>query len=197
MVRSRRSLVALLAIVALVLGATGCGGDSEGNDATSATTQAPDGADVIAETGDDTDAALGDLPDPCDLVSDDVVEGVFGEPVAEPEAISTELGAPSRSCTWVTQASIDAPSLDDAGRVLVLTVLGPPNDTMTAEELFSAAEASGDEAAAVCERSFWLGGMLHATQAGVYLTGTAGLADASPEAKDATEAVVVAACDSL
>lgn len=188
----RRLLLALLAVLALGIGATACGGGDDDADGGSASEA--DGSDA---GGSDGDASGVMLPDPCDLVPTEAAEEAFGEPVAEPESSSTEGPLATTTCTWVTQDSIDAPSLDTAGRVLVVSALGAPNETMSVEDLYEATAESADEEGEVCERSFWVGGVLHAFQGGTYLTASAGLADASTDARAAVETVMTAACENL
>lgn len=187
----RRLLLALLAVLALAMGAAACGGGDDSSDGGSATED--DGGEGGSGSADDPVA----LPDPCDLVPAEAAEEAFGEPVAEPESSSTEGPLATTTCTWVTQESIDAPSLDTAGRVLVLSALGAPNETMTVEDLYEATAGSADEEGEVCERSFWVGGVLHAYQDGTYLTASAGLADAGDDARSAAQTVMAAACENL
>jgi hypothetical protein len=188
----RRLLLALLAVLALGIGATACGGGGDDGDDSSASE-----ADGGSGEGGSEGSSGGSLPDPCQLVPLEAAEEAFGEPVAEPESTSTEGPLATTTCTWVTQASIDAPTLDTAGRVLVVSALGAPNETMSVEDLYEATAESADEEGEVCDRSFWVGGVLHAFQDGTYLTASAGLADAGDDARAAAETVIAAACENL
>lgn len=194
--RRRAQAMAAAAVAALLLvGIAGCGGSSSdgGSDGAAATTQA-DGGDSGGDGGDQGEAS-GELPNPCDLVPIETASEILGGEAAAPEAESSDVGVASASCTWQTQDGKDNPTLDGAGHILTLQAIDAP-ETMDMNEFWSASKGAGDEDADVegCDEAFWMGGLLSALKDGVYLTGSAGLADDSPDAKASTEQLVSTAC---
>jgi len=201
-IRGRRVQVLVAAAMAalLLVGAAGCGGSSDdGSEGSGAKSSQDGGGDKSSDSGgssdDGGDEAAGDLPDPCSLVPIETASELLGGESAEPDSTSNDIGTTSRSCSWQTQDSIDNPTLDGAGHILSLTLISPVGDYST-EEFFDLSEEGATDEADVdgCAKAFWTGGMLSAYQKGVYLTGSAGLADTSPDAKEATTKLVAAAC---
>ena len=199
--RRARALAAAAIAALLLVGATGCGGgDSDGgSDGGSKSEQSSGGSGDDSSSDDDGTEAAKDMPDPCTLVPEETASELLGGETAEPESTSSDIGTESRTCTWQTQDSIDNPTLDGAGHMLTLTLIEPPGEDMSMDDFFDASAEVADEPGDVdaCEKSYWMSGMLSALQDGVYLTGSAGLADDSPEAKEAATKLVTAACESL
>lgn len=205
--QGRPAQIIATAIVAAVLliGAPGCGSSDAGVDGgTERTTADPSAAgsdseaDADVDAGSDDDAASGKLPDPCDLVPIEMASQILGGESAEPDASSEDVGMATMACTWQTQDGIDNPTLDGAGHILTLTVISAP-ESMSMDEFWEASKAESDEDAEVagCDDAFWIGGLLSALRNGVYLTGTAGLADDSPAAKASATSLLETACASL
>lgn len=203
-IRGRRAQVVAAAAVAamLLVGAAGCGSSSssdgaKGSDGGTKTTAADGGGSSDDGSG-DSGSGGGDLPNPCDLVPIEKASEILGGESAEPDDTTSELGTTAKACSWQTQASVDNPTLDGAGHILMLQAISAP-ETMSMEELWKTSKAAGDEDADIdgCDEAFWLGGMLSAYKDGVYLTGTAGLADDSPAAKESVTDLVSTACSNL
>jgi hypothetical protein len=189
-------VIAAAAVAAvLVIGVAGCGGSSGGSEGASKTTQSS-GSD---KGGDSGDKAKSDLPDPCDLVPLDKASEILGGEAAKPESTASDAGVSTRTCVWQTQEGKDNPTLDGAGHILTLNVTAPP-DGMSMSDFWDAsktADEAEETAVADCSSGFWLGGMLSATTDGVYLTGSAGLADDSEDAKQSTMQLVSTACGNI
>jgi hypothetical protein len=204
--RGRRGQAIVAAAVAalLLVGATGCGGSSSdgasGSDGSTKTTQGDSGSDKGSDSGSDSgsDQGSGDLPNPCDLVPIEKASEILGGESAEPEAASSDIGVGTKSCSWQTQEGKDNPTLDGAGHILTLNVFSPP-ETMSMDDFWKAAKAGSDESVDLdgCDEAFYASGILSALKDGVYLSGTAGLASTSPEAKSSAEDLVSAACSNV
>ena len=196
--RGRRvPMVAAVAVAAMLLvGAAGCGGGSSDSGSKSdggdpKTTQSSGGGD--SDSG--SEEAAGDLPDPCDLVPIEKASEILGGESAEPESTSSDVGVATRTCTWQTQEGKDNPTLDGAGHILTLNVTSPPESMSMGDFWDSSKEAADDEASVPdCSSAFWMGGLLSALSDGVYLTGSAGLADTSEDAKASVTNLVSTAC---
>jgi len=180
----------------LLVGATGCSGSSSdgGSEGAAQTTQA-DSSDSGSDSSDD---ASGDLPDPCQLVTLDQASEILGGESAPADDMDSDPSTGLRACSWQTQAGIDDPTLDGAGHVLTLTVLSPMGG-MSSEEFFAASKESATDEAEVdgCDEAYWQGGQLAVIKGEVILSGAAGLADVSEDAKASTIDLVEAACASL
>lgn len=196
--RGRRGqAIAAAAVAALLLvGATGCGGSSSdgasGSEGSPQTTQASGSDD-----GGDTGSGSTDAPNPCELVSIEKASEILGGDAADPVFTGNDTGSGSTSCAWQTQAGKDDPTIDGAGHILTLNVTTPP-ESMSMDEFWATTKGAGGKATTVdgCDEAFWIGGILNALKGDVYLTGSAGLADDSPDAKASTEDLVAAACAS-
>jgi len=197
-------VMAAAAMAALLLvGAAGCGGgssdSSSSSDGSTKTTQGS-GSGTSSNSGSDSGdkGGSGNLPDPCDLVPIEKASEILGGEAAKPNANSSDVGLSSKSCSWQTQASIDNPTLDGAGHVLTLNVMSPP-ETMSMDAFWKASKGGADAKADIdgCDEAFWLGGLLSALKDGVYLTGSAGLADDSADAKQSATDLVSTACSSI
>jgi hypothetical protein len=199
--------MAAAAMAALVLvGAAGCSGGSSdaGSDGAPKTTQAKPGDAGTRSTDDDPrEKTPRNRPGPCDLVPIEKASEILGGESGEPDDSSSS--GSNKACTWQTQASIDNPTIDGAGHILTLQVVAPP-ETMSLDDFWKAGKEQADKMAADkdatadvegCDDAYWLGGLLSARKDGVYLTGSAGLADDSPAAKAATTALVSTACGSI
>lgn len=197
--RGRRiQAIAAAAVTALLLvGTAACGGgssDAGGSDGGTKTTQS--GSDSGNDSGSDSgDSGGGDLPDPCDLVPIEKASEILGGESAQPESTSSDVGVASRSCTWQTQEGKDNPTLDGAGHILTLNVTEPP-ESMSMSDFWDAGKSAADEEASVpdCSSAFWMGGLLSGLSNGVYITGSAGLADTSEDAKASVTNLVSTAC---
>ena len=195
-IRGRRVRTIGAAVLAglLLVGAAGCGGssDSGGSGGAAKTTQ-PSGTD--SSGGDSGGSSGGDLPDPCELVPIEKASEILGGEAAEPESTSSDVGVASRTCTWQTQEGKDNPTLDGAGHILTLNVTAPP-ESMSMVDFWEASKDAADEEAGIpdCSSAFWMGGLLSALSNGVYLTGSAGLADDSEDAKASVTNLVSTAC---
>ncbi|MCU1370444.1 MAG: hypothetical protein JWO77_1638 [Ilumatobacteraceae bacterium] len=202
-IRGRRAQVLATAAVAvaLLVGAAGCGGGSSDSSSSSdgGTKTSQDSGDKTSKSGGSSDdAGSGELPNPCDLVPIEKASEILGGESAEPEAESGTGGLASKSCSWQTQASIDDPTLDGAGHVLLLQTISPP-ETMEMDDFWKASAGAADESADIdgCDEAFWLGGLLSALKDGVYLTASAGLADSSEDAKASVTDLVSTACGNI
>lgn len=189
---STRALLVTVVSVMLTCGA--CSGSSDGSG-----DQAQAKADHSSRTqgGNSKSGNSKSLPDPCKLVSSDLVVKLLGGPVAKPE--TKAVGRGSRSCLWELQKNVDAPDESTMGHTLSLTVLASPAKEMTAEQHFeNSYKYSPDKTkASVCEKSFWAGNQLNAIQDGVFLGGVGGLGSDDPDAKAAVEQMMAAACKSV
>lgn len=207
-IRGRRGkAVAAAALAAMLLvGAAGCGGGSSdssgGSDGGTKTTKATDadsgsGSSGEAEGSGETEGS-GDLPNPCDLVPLDKASEILGGEAAAPEALSSDVGVGSKSCSWQLQASLDNPTLDGAGHILTLNVTSPP-ETMSMDDFWKASKDQADEELDIdgCDEGFAFSGMVNGLKDGVYLTATAGLADTSPAAMESATDLVSTACSNL
>jgi hypothetical protein len=184
----------------VLLPLAGCGGSS-GDGAAKGGDKTTDSSGSSSSSGGSSDATdssgAGELPDPCSLVSLDKASEILGEQAAKPTSNSNDVGTASRSCSWSTQASEDSPSLDNAGHILTLTLMAPPG-AMSMDKYFDSVEATaGVTSADVCDRGYWMGGSLTGAKGDLLVSGSAGLADTSPDAKAAAQTLVETACASL
>lgn len=186
----RNRVVAAAALSALLLvGTAGCGGggsDAGGSEAPATTRASTGGSEKKS------------LPDPCKLIPLAKASELLGGESAPADDMDSDPSTGLRSCSWQTQASIDEPTLDGAGHILTLTVMAPMGG-MTAQEFFDQSKEAATGSADVegCDDAYWVKGQLSAIQGDVLLSGAAGLADDSADAKTATTELMATACASL
>lgn len=185
-------------LLAAALGASlllaGCGGSSSSGENAKADTAAT-ASNAPSDSSPSNDKGSGALPDPCSLVPIAVAEKILGGPAAPPEADTGSSGAPA--CSWHLKQDPNSTDLSAAGHVLTLTLLKSPSPSMSNEQFFDAAAKAKTGDADVCDKAFWMNGILNAYKNGVYLSATAGLASDSPEAKQAATDLITEACKSL
>jgi hypothetical protein len=181
--------VAAAALGALLLvGTVACGGGSDagGSEATSTTKASTSSAEARS------------LPDPCKLIPLAKASELLGGESAPADDMDSDPSTGLRSCSWQTQASLDEPTLDGAGHILTLTVIAPMGG-MSARKFFDQSKEAATSTADVdgCDGAYWVKGQLSAIKDDVLLSGAAGLADDSEDAKTATTELMATACASL
>lgn len=190
--RSARTLMATVVVVVVTCGACGGSSDGSGNQARAKTDQTSPTPGGTSQSKDSKS-----LPDPCKLVSSDLVAELLGGPVAKPESSTHDNG--TRTCLWELQKNVDAPDESTIGHTLSLDVEAPVTKGMTVEQDYeNTYKYSPDKTKAnVCEKSFWANNQLNALQDGVFLGALGGIGSDAPDAKAAVEKMMAAACKSV
>lgn len=181
---SLSKLLRILAVLGAVTLAAACGDDDSGDDPTieiedgAGDTTGDDGGDDGASgdespsgdddggDGDGGGAASGDLPNPCDLVTEADLQTYFGSPFDEGEFTDSSEQAGIVQCTW---------SNTDAPPVKVVSIAVSTEDSLQeafgrgAKEIHDLTRQQAEESNSISEADLSLGDDSYRTTSGIFV----------------------------